>query len=433
VTPGTDRRRGWLRRHAIDVRPLRHAAYRRLFLGGAVSFFGFQFTAVAVPVQVYQLTGSSLWVGLLGVAGLVPLLVFAPWGGAVTDALDRRVVLLASSLLAWVATLGLLAQALLRLGNPYLILGLVAVQAAAFAVSNPARQAILPSIVPAAEVASANTLGFTVSNAASVAGPLTAGLVIAGTDIAVAYAVDAAAFTVALWAAARLPALPPTAAAPDPHGDPVQKPDPPVRARSGGLRDMVAGFRYLAASQLILLTFAIDLAAMVLAMPRALFPEVAAERFGASAIGWLYSAIALGSMLAGVSSGWVSRVRRQGLAIIVAVAVWGLAVAAAGAAPWLWLVLAFLALAGAADLVSAVFRQTLFQTYAPAAMQGRLQGVFFVVVAGGPRLGDLRIGATAQWFGPTVAWVGGGLAAAAVALLIGAAFPVLRRYAIARP
>jgi MFS family permease len=426
-SPPTRDRAGWLRRHAIDVRPLRHPPFRRMFVGEAVSFFGYQFTAVAVPVQVYRMTGSSLWVGLLGLAGLVPLLLFAPWGGAITDRLDRRRVLLVSSLLAWCATLALLGQALLGLRSPYLILGVVAVQAAAFAVSNPARQAILPSIVTEPEVASANTLGFTVANAATVIGPLVAGLVITGLSVSTAYAVDAVAFTVALWAAARLPALPAPADADDtPTTD--HEPTGPAGPVDTADRNVVAGLRYLAASPLILLTFAIDIAAMVLAMPRALFPEVAAERFGAGSIGWLYSSIAIGSVLAGLTSGWIARLRRQGVAIIVAVALWGLAVAAAGAAPWLWLVVTMLAVAGAADLVSAVYRQTLLLTYAPAGMQGRLQGVFFAVVAGGPRLGDLRVGAMAQWLGPTVAWVSGGLAAAVVALILGAAFPVLRRY-----
>jgi MFS family permease len=188
------------------------------------------------------------------------------------------------------------------------------------------------------------------------------------------------------------------------------------------------GLRYLLGARVILLTFAIDIAAMVLALPRALFPAVADERFGPGSLSWLYSSIAIGSVLAGVSSGWIGRVRRQGLALIAAVTVWGLAVAAAGAVPWLWAVVAFMALGGAADMVSAVYRQTMMLTYAPDELRGRLQGVFFAVVAGGPRLGDLRAGTMAQFTGTTVAWVSGGLAAAAVAVLLGLMFPVLRRY-----
>jgi MFS family permease len=403
---------GWFGRHAIDVRPLRHAAYRRMFIGSAVSFFGYQFTAVAVPVQMYALTHSSAWVGYLGIAGLVPLLIFALWGGAVADAFDRRIVLLASSLLMWASTLALFGQGLLGARSPVLLLALVAVQSTAFAISTPTRSAIVPRLIAAEEVASGNTLNFTMGNVATVAGPLGAGIVIANFPIATAYGVDAVLFTVALWAALRLPALPPE-----------------TSERGGGrLADVLFGLRYLATTPVLLLSFAIDIAAMVLALPRALFPQVALERFGGTgAIGWLFSAIAIGSVVAGLTSGWIGRVRRQGVALIVAVVCWGLAVAAAGLAHSLWLAVALLAVGGAADLVSAVYRQTMLQTYAPDELRGRMQGVFTAVVAGGPRLGDLRAGLMAG-FGITADWVGGGLAAAAVAILIAIGFPALRRY-----
>jgi MFS family permease len=401
------------RRIAIDVRPLRHPAYRRIFVGNATSFFGTQLTAVAVPVQMYALTRSSLWVGYLGIAGLVPLLLFALWGGALADVLDRRRLLSASSLLMWLVTLALLGQALLGVRSPVLLLALVAVQSAAVAVTMPTRQAIVPRIVPTADVPAANTLNFTASVAAAVFGPLAAGLLIRY-DIAWAYGVDGVTFTLALWAALRLPALPPGG-----------------NGGRGGLRDVAFGLRYLAGQPVLLLSFGIDIVAMVLAQPRALFPAEAEARFGgAGAIGWLYAAIALGSMLAGLTSGWIGRVRRQGIALVLAVVAWGLAVGAAGAAHQLWLAVALLAVGGAADLVSAVYRQTILQTYAPDELRGRLQGVFTAVVAGGPRLGDLRAGAMAGPLGITGAWVGGGVAAALVALLLAAAFPALVRYRV---
>jgi MFS family permease len=407
-------RRSWLSRHAIDVRPLRHTAYRRLFIGSAVSFFGYQFTAVAVPVQMFTLTHSSAWVGYLGIAGLVPLLIFALWGGAVADAFDRRLVLLGSSLLMWASTLGLLAQGLLGSRSPALLLVLVAVQSVAFAVSAPTRSAIVPRLLPDDEVAAGNTLSYTMSNVATVAGPLGAGLVLANFPVATAYGIDAALFAVVLWAALRLPAM---------------SPETSTRT-SGGLGDVLFGLRYLATTPILLLSFAIDIAAMVLALPRALFPQVAVDRFGGiGAVGWLFSAIAIGSVVAGVTSGWIGRVRRQGLALIAAVVVWGLAVAAAGFAHSLWLAVLMLAVGGAADLVSAVYRQTMLQTYAPDELRGRMQGVFTAVVAGGPRLGDLRAGLMAG-FGITIDWVGGGLAAAVVAVVLAIAFPALRRYTV---
>ena len=206
---GERRGRSWV----IDVRPLRVAPYRRLWVGNGLSFLGFQCTAVAVPVQMYALTRSSAWVGLLGVAGLVPLLIFGLAGGAAADVLDRRRLLLASSLLAWSATGGLLAQALFGVRSPVLLLALTAVQSAAFAVSSPVRQAIIPRLVPTGSVPAANTLGYTTSTFGGVVGPLLAGLILAtwstATGVTVAYAVDAALFTVSLWATWRLPPIPP--------------------------------------------------------------------------------------------------------------------------------------------------------------------------------------------------------------------------------
>jgi MFS family permease len=177
------------------------------------------------------------------------------------------------------------------------------------------------------------------------------------------------------------------------------------------------------------MSFVVDIAAMVLAMPRALFPEIAVDRFhDVGAVGWLYAAIAIGSVVAGLGSGWIGRVRRQGVALIGAVLAWGLAVALAGLAHSLWLAVLLLAVGGAADLVSAVYRQTILQTYAPDEMRGRLQGVFTVVVAGGPRLGDLRAGVTAAAAGATASWVGGGLACVALVAVLAFAVPALRHY-----
>jgi MFS family permease len=415
----TDRSR---RSFIIDVRPLRVVAYRRMWLGTGVSFFGFQFTAVAVPVQMYALTNSSAWVGLLGVAALVPLLVFGLWGGAAADVLDRRRLLLASSTLAWVATGGLLLQAVFGADSPLLLLALTAVQSAGFAGSSPARQAIIPRLVPTDLVPAANTLGYTTMTAGGVFGPLAAGLIFAtwstAVGVTVAYAVDALLFTVSLWATWRLPPIPPVVY------DDAERP-------SAGLRGIAEGVKYLVGAPVLLLSFGIDIIAMVLAMPRALFPEIAQERFGGgAAVGWLFSAIAIGSVLGGLTSGWIGRVRRQGFALVAAVAGWGFAVGLAGLAHQLWLMVVLLAVAGAADLVSAVYRQSILQTYAPDRLRGRLQGVHSVVVSGGPRLGDLRAGATAELTGPAASWAGGGFAAAGLAVLLAFAFPALLRYRV---
>jgi MFS family permease len=412
-----ERKRSWV----IDTRPLRGVAYRRMWVGNSISFFGFQFTSVAVPVEMFAITHSSAWVGLLGIAGLVPLLIFGLWGGAAADVIDRRKLLLASSTLAWLSTVGLLVQALLQVHSGVLLLVLTAVQSAGFAVSSPTRQAIIPRIVPKDLVPSANTLNYTATTAGGVLGPLAAGLILGAwsTDagVTVAYAVDALLFTISFWATWKLPPIPPIE-----HDVTEERPN-------AGLRGVLVGLRFLVTQPVLLLSFAVDLVAMVFAMPRALFPEIAAERFGGgSAVGWLFAAIALGSVVGGLTSGWIGRVRRQGVALVIAVVGWGVAIGFAGLAHSLWLMVLLLAVGGAADLVSAVYRQSILQVYAPDRLRGRLQGVFTVVVAGGPRLGDLRAGATADFTGPAASWAGGGFVAAGLAVALAAAFPALLRY-----
>ncbi|MFI6518560.1 MFS transporter [Spirillospora sp. NPDC050679] len=406
-------KKGGLRRLAIDTRPLANRPFRRLWVGHAVSFVGFQVSAVAVPVQVYDMTRSSFWVGVLGVVGLVPLIVFGLWGGAVADHMDRRRLLFLASCVTWVSTLLLLAQAVLGLENLWLIMAVVAVQSMGFAVASPTRGAIVPRLFPPDEVAAATTLNFTASQVGMLAGPLFAGVVLARWGYGAAYAVDAVLFTVVLYAALRLPPIPPL-------GAPGKAP---------GLRSVIDGLRYLGTQPVLMMSFVVDIIAMGVAMPKALFPEVAEVRFGgAGAVGWLFASIAIGSLLGGLLSGWIGRVHRQGAALVASIVVWGLAVAAAGLAHSLWLAVALLAVGGAADLVSAVFRQTMLQTYAPDEMRGRLQGVFTVVVAGGPRLGDLRAGATASVAGVTASWVGGGLACAVLVVVAALAVPALLRY-----
>ncbi|MCW2541017.1 MAG: putative arabinose efflux permease, family [Frankiales bacterium] len=392
----------WLRSHAIDTEPLRIPAFRRQVMGQGTSFIGSMLTAVAVPVQVYDLSHSSLQVGLVGLFGFGPLVIFGLYGGAVADVVDRRTMYFIASLATWVVTLALLLQTILGLDSVGVILGLVAVQGATFAAAAAARGAIVPRLVAPEQIPAANLLTTTATNIGQVAGPLIAGfLVTRHNGFRYAYGVDAVLFTCALYAALRLPRIPP-----DKNS-----------ATRAGLRSVIDGLQFIATRPVLLVSFAVDIAAMVFAMPRALFPEVAADRWHGQ-VGPLYASIAIGAVLAGLSSGWVGRVRRQGVALTGAVIGWGLAVAAAGLAHQLWLAVLFLAIAGASDLVSSVYRQSMLQTYAPDEMRGRMQGVFIVVVAGGPRLGDLRAGATAAFSSTAVSWVGGGLVCVAVVVVI---------------
>jgi MFS family permease len=395
-----------LLRHAVDTRPVAIPAYRRLLIGQGTSFVGSMLTQVAVPVQIYAISHSSLYVGLVGLAGLVPIVVFGLYGGAIADAMDRRTLYLWSSLGTWAVTVALLFQTLSGLNSIPLILALVSVQSAFFAIASSARGAIIPRIVDSELVPAANTLNFTVGNIGQVIGPLFAGfLVTQHNGFAYAYSLDAVLFTAALYSAFRLPTIPPDGTAP-----------------KLGLRSVAEGLAFILTRPVLFMSFLVDIAAMVLAMPRALFPAVADAHFH-GAVGPLYAAIAIGSVVAGLTSGWIGRVHRQGVALVVAIVCWGGAVALSGFARQLWLVVGLLALAGAADLVSSVYRQTILQTYAPDEMRGRMQGVFIAVVAGGPRLGDLRAGATASASTTTISWVGGGIAC----MLVVAAAGVLVR------
>jgi MFS family permease len=302
-------------------------------------------------------------------------------------------------------------QTLLDVRNIGLILGLVSVQSAFFAIASSARGAIIPRLVDAELVPAANTLNYTVATATQVAGPLLAGLLVTRHNgFAYAYTVDAVLFTAALYSALRLPPIAPDGTAP-----------------KLGLRSVTEGLAFILTRPVLVMSFLVDIVAMVLAMPRALFPEAAANRFHGG-VGLLFAALAIGSVVAGLSSGWIGRVRRQGVALVIAIMCWGGAVALSGLAHQLWLAVVLLAVAGAADLISAVYRQTILQTYAPDAMRGRMQGVFIAVVAGGPRLGDLRAGGTAAATSATFSWVGGGIACMVVVAIAGVLVRPFWRY-----
>ncbi|HEY0813635.1 MAG TPA: MFS transporter [Pseudonocardia sp.] len=402
-----------------DTRPLRTPAYRRLWTAGIVTVIGAQLTVVAVPTQIYALTGSSAYVGLTGLFGLVPLVVFGLWGGAIADAVDRRLLLLISGAGIAAMSLALWVISASGVGNVWLVLILFAIQSGLLAINQPARSAVIPRLVTPALLPAANTLNFTVFTFGAVVGPLLAGVLIPFVGLPVLYLVDAIAVLATLWATWRLPSMPPSTA----EG---------ARARAG-LREVVAGFRYAALHKVLLVSFLADVIAMALGMPRILFPEMAERTFGdppggGVALGLLFAAIPLGTVVGGLFSGWLSRVRRQGVAVTAAICVWGLGVALFGLTHTLWLAVLLLAVAGAGDLVSAVFRSSMLQTVATDEMRGRMQGVFTVVVAGGPRLADLWHGSAAAYIGPGAASTVGGVAVIIGVLLAVARFREFWRY-----
>lgn len=412
-----------------DTRPLTSPDFRRLWTANIVTVIGAQLTVVAVPAQIYAITSSSAMVGLTGVFGLVPLIVMGLWGGALADVMDRRRLLeittgglIVTSALFW-------AQAALSLDSVWLLLGIFALQQAFFAVNQPTRTAILPKLVPADQLPAANALNMTVLSAGAIAGPLVGGALIPVLGYSWLYLIDTITLMATLYAVWRLKPM-------------------PVEGTTGapGLRSVIDGLIYLSGHKILLLSFAVDLIAMIFGMPRALFPEIAHVSFGGPIEGGvqfalLYAAMPAGAVLGGVFGGWVSRVHRQGAAVLWAVTAWGGSMAlmglAVGLSGWqtrvaLGVALGMLVVGGASDMVSAAFRQSILLSATDDAVRGRMQGVFIVVVAGGPRLADVLHGAASDVVGPAWATGGGGLLVVAGMAAIALAFPAFRNYSIAK-
>ncbi|KUF20094.1 MFS transporter [Streptomyces silvensis] len=404
-----------------DLTPLRTSAdYRRLWIGSTVSWTGQAMTALAVSLQVYDITGSSFAVGLVGLFTLVPLVAFGLYGGAIADTLDRRKVGLYSSAGLCVLSFALAAAALAGFHRVWLLYGVVALQSMCGALNSPARSAMIPRLLPPEQLPAANALNSVTLTTGTTVGPMLGGVLVGLWGYQSAYVIDAVAFTAALYAMWRLPPMRPEAAErpDDGPGTGTAAPGAAGRRRRASVMD---GLRFLATRPNLRMTFFTDLCAMVFAHPRSLFPAVAVVWYGGDArtAGLLAAAPAVGALLGGVFSGWQGRIRRHGLAIVLSVAAWGTAIAVFGLTRNLWLGVFFLALAGCSDMISMVFRNTMLQTATPDAMRGRLQGVFIVVVAGGPRLGDFLAGAVGQAVSPGVAIVGGGtLCVVTVGLLV---------------
>ena len=379
-----------------DLTPLRVSRdFRLLFTGNAVSYLGRQLTVVAIPFQVFTITGSSLAVGMLGLATVVPLVTLSLAGGAIADAVDRRKLLLVTQLLSAATSAGLALNAMSASPRLWPIYVLAALSAGLAGVDLPARNAMIPNLVGRQLFPSAAALGQIQFQVGQVAGPALAGVIISQVSLAAAYWIDVASFGAAVVAILLIAPQPPEGGG--------------TRA---SLSSVAEGLRYVKGRKLLIGTFLIDIDAMVFGMPRALFPALGTGFFGggAATVGLLYAAPGAGALVGALLTGWVGGVRRQGRAVIIAVIVWGAAIAAFGLVPWLPLGLFMLALAGAADVVSAVFRNTILQLSVPDGMRGRLSSVHIAVVTGGPQLGDAEAGAVAALTSPRFSVVSGGVA-----------------------
>jgi MFS family permease len=411
-----------------DTTPLRNPHFRRLWTANIVTVIGAQLTVVAVPAQIYALTGSSAYVGLTGLFGLVPLVVFGLWGGALADVMDRRTLLIGTTLGLIATSVGFWLQAAAGIGSVWLLLGLFSVQQAFFAVNQPTRSAVLPKLLPPEQLPAANSLGMTVMQAGGIAGPLVGGALIPVIGFSWLYLIDAITLLATLSAVVRLPKL-------------------RVEGATGvaGLRSVIDGLAYLRGHPVLLTSFGVDLIAMIFGMPRALFPQIAHLNFGGPSDGGiafalLFAAIPLGAVIGGVFSGWVSRIERQGLAVVIAIVVWGLsivgfgiavALAAHGHTIMLAVAVLMLVIGGAADMASAAFRMSMLQSSASDAVRGRLQGVFIVVVAGGPRIADVAHGGAAALVGTAATAAGGGVLVVVLVVVAALAVPGFVRYRLA--
>jgi len=408
-----------------DTRPLRHPHFKRLWLAYIVTTIGAQITVVTVPAQIWAITADSAFVGLTGIFGLVPLVIFGLWGGAIADVLDRRVVLLISTSGLIITSSGFFLQAWLEWDNVWVILGLFALQQAFFGLNSPARTAILPSLVEPDELTGANALNTTVMTFGAVAGPLIGGSLIPVLGYDLLYLLDAILLLATLYAVIRLPSLPASGS-----------------EKKAGLRSIWTGLRFTIANRIILMSFVVDLIAMIFGSPRVLVPQMANLDFGGPSDGdWrlavLFASMPAGAFLGGVFSGWISRVDRQGRAVTLAIIAWGLSMMGLGWAvheaggrvlPWFIIAVGFFALGGAADMASAALRQTMLLQAATDTVRGRIQGVFFVVVVGGPRVADIIHGPPASEIGAGPTTTVGGALVVVLTIIAVALAPAFWRY-----
>jgi MFS family permease len=406
--------RALLARLTIDTTLLRtNPPFRRLWVGQTISMLGSEFTGVAIPFQMYELTGSTLQVGLLALTTLAPLLTMTLVGGALADALDRRSLLLRTETVL-ALTSGVLAVNACA-GEPriWLLYVLSFANGAAFSLGVAAMRSATPRLVSLDELPAATVLNGVYSNFGAVAGPAMAGLLISFIGLGATYTLDASSFIVSLWSVWTLPRMP---AAHD--------------ADRASVRSIIEGFRWVRRHRPVLGIFLVDTNVMIFGMPSALFPAIGTDVLGGDAktVGFLYGAPYAGALVATLLSGWATHVRRHGLVVCISASLWGVAIGAFGFADTLWLALVLLALAGAADYVSALFRSVMVQTVTPDPMRGRVSGIEFMQVAAAPTLGNVEAGVLASFTSIRFSVVSGGIFSIAGTALIALAIPSLLRY-----
>lgn len=364
----------------MNLSPLKNSAqFRKLFIGQTVSFFGSMMTYVAIPYQIYELTKSSFWVGILGVVQLVPLVVAGLYGGAVADVMDRRKILILSELFLIVVVSLMVVNCFLPKPSIVLLFLLAACSSVLAGFHRPAMEAMVPQIVSQEDYPAVAALSGLRYSLGAVAAPALSGWLIAQYGLVSTYIIDVATYSVALWSLWSM--------------SPV---DIPVVSEELGWKSIKNGFYYAIRQPLILGTYLIDIVAMLFAMPMALYPSMAEKWGGAKAAGWLYAALPLGAMALTLVSGFASRIQRQGAAVVLAAIFWGVFIVFLAFAGELYWAVMCLALAGAADAVSAIYRQTIWNETIPENFRGRLAGLNMLSYMIGPLIGNARAGLMAS-------------------------------------
>ncbi|GAB7040844.1 MFS transporter [Catenuloplanes niger JCM 9533] len=396
----------------MDLSPLRISRdFRLIFSASTVSGFGSYISLITIPYQVAQMTDDPLMVGLLGVAELVPLIIMSFVGGALADYVDRRRLVLISEAALAVLALVLLLNSLLADAHLWVLFGVAGLTAAFEGIQRPALEGTIPRVVPLEKLPAAIALNSLSGQVRQLAGPGLAGVLMATVDLHWVYAFDLLTFVVSLCCLWLVRAVP-----------------PPPAAERPSVRSVITGIRYARSRPELLGTYLVDINAMFFAMPSALYPFMADDLGGPEVLGLLYAAPAIGSMLASLTSSWTGRIHRHGLMVVLAAGAWGVGIIGAGLATSLWLVVACLAFAGAADMISGVFRMTIWGQTVPDHLRGRLAGIEMISYSVGPLLGGTRAGLVARVTGVSGSIVTGGILCVLGTVVLAAALPSFLRY-----
>lgn len=407
-----NRLRRALRALAVDADLLRRRRELRLLMTGqGVSLLGSQVTLVAIPVQMFQLTGDSLAVGLIGATQFAPILALALVGGALADAFDRKRLIVGAEIGSLAVVIALTANALLDHPYTWVLYVASALLAAFMAILRPPLDSLVPRLVERHELAAASALYGSVRSAASLGGPGVAGILLALAGTPATYALDAVTFAASLTALALM-----------------RTPPPPARADRPSLRGVIDGMRFARSKPVLVGTYLVDINAMFFAVPDALFPAYAAQHGGPGLAGLLYAAPSAGALAMSLSSGWMARVSRQGRAVVLAAAAWGAAIVVFGVVEPLWLAVVALFAAGAADAVSSIFRGVIWNETVPDHMRGRLAGMEMISYTSGPTLGNVEAGFAASKIGLRGSIVLGGMVCIGGSFALAAALPALWRH-----